>query len=92
MKKDCHVIIGIIQCVVVTSLEKGCICGIRVAYIDMLMVRSNRSAGSRKEGTQGTAAMLRKKVQGCVFQDSGTMNSILRKIEELGLNASARHT
>ena len=56
----------------------------------MLMLRSNLSAGSRKEGAQGTVASLRKKnFQGCVSQDSAPMNSILRKVEELGLNASA---
>ena len=33
-----------------------------------------------------------KKVQGCVSQDSDPMNSIQRKVEELGLNASAGHT
>ena len=32
-----------------------------------------------------------KKVQGCVSQDSDPMNNILRKVEELGLNASAGH-
>ena len=32
-----------------------------VAFFDMLMVRSNLSAVSRKEGTQGTVAFLRKK-------------------------------
>ena len=31
-------------------------------------------------------------VQGCVSQNSDPMNSILQKVEELGLNASAGHT
>ena len=79
-------------CVVVTSLETDAF-GAFVAFFDMLMVRSNLSAGSRKEGTQGTVAVLRKKkVQGCASQDSDPMNSILRKVEEFGLNASAGHT
>ena len=33
-----------------------------------------------------------KDVQGCASQNSDPMNSILRKVEELGLNASAGHT
>ena len=33
-----------------------------------------------------------KNVQGCVSQNSDPMNSFLRKVEELGLNASAGHT
>ena len=62
-------------------------------FFDMLM-RSNLSAGSRKEGTQGTVAVVREKtnVKGCVSQDSDPLNSILRKDEELGLNASAGNT
>ena len=64
----------------VTSLDTDAFVAF-VAYIDMLMVRSNLSAVSRKEGTQGTVAI-----------DSDSMNSILRKVEELGLNASAGHT
>ena len=64
-----------------------------VAYFDMLMVRSNLSARSRKEGTQGAVAILRgKKVHGCVSQNSDPMNSVLRKAVEFGLNASAGHT
>ena len=84
-------IIGIIPCVVVTSLETDAFVAF-VAY--MLMVRSNLSAGSRKEGTQGTVAILskKKKVQGCESQNSDPTNSILRKARELGLNASAGHT
>ena len=35
--------------------------------------------------------MKEKNVQGCVSQNSDPMNSILRKVGELGLNASARH-
>ena len=59
-----------------------------------MLTRSNLSAGSRKEGTQGTVAVVREKtkVQGCVSQDSDPVSSILRKDEELGLNASAGHT
>ena len=46
-----------------------------------------------EEGTQGAVAILKKEnVQGCVSPDSDPMNSILRKVEELGLNASAAHT
>ena len=84
--------IGINPCVVVTSLETDAFVAF-VAFFDMLMVRSNLSARSRKEGTQGAVAFLReKKVQGCVSQKSDPMNSFLRKVEELGLNASAGHT
>ena len=34
----------------------------------------------------------KKKVQGCVSQNSDPMKSILRKARELGWNASAGHT
>ena len=93
-EKDRHVITGIIPCVVVTSLETDAFVAF-VAYIDMLMVRSNFSAVARKEGTQGTVAPLKKKkknVQGCAPHNSDPMNSVLRKAGELGLNASAGHT
>ena len=53
-----RVIVDIIPCVVVTSLETDVAI---VAYFDMLTVRSNLSARSRKEGTQGAVAILRKK-------------------------------
>ena len=65
-EKDRRVIIGTMPCVNVTSLETDAFVAF-VAYIDMLMVRSNLSARSRKEGTQGAVAFLRKRrVQGCV--------------------------
>ena len=87
-----RVIIDIIPCVVFTSLEADAFVAF-VANVDMLMVRSNLSARSRKEGTQGSVAILKeKRVQGCVSQDSDPRNSIPRKVEELGLNASAGHT
>ena len=47
-----------------------------------------------EEGTQGAVASLKEKkknVQGCVSQDLDPMSSILPKVEELGLNASAEH-
>ena len=59
-EKDRRVIIDIIPCVVVTSLETDAFMAI-VAYVDKLMVRSNLSARSRKEGAQGAVAILRKK-------------------------------
>ena len=63
-----------------------------VAYFDMLTVRGNPARG-RKEGAQGSVAFLfLKNVQGCVSQNSDPMNPILRKVEVLGLNASAGHT
>ena len=81
-------IIDIIPCVVVASLEKDALMAI-VACNDKLMVRVT-SARGRQEGTQGAVAILRKRnVQGCV---SDPMNSFLRKVEELGLNASAGET
>ena len=63
-------------------------------FFSAFWMRSNLSAGSRKEGTQGTVAVVREKtnVQGCVSQDSDPVSSFLRKDEELGLNASAGHT
>ena len=83
-------IIDIIPCVVVTSLETDAFMAI-VAYFDMLTVKGNPARVRKDEGTQGSVAILKKKknVQGCVSQNSDPMNSILRKVEELGLNASA---
>ena len=61
---------SIIPCVVVTGLETDAFVAF-VAYIDMPMVRSNSSSRSRKEGVQGAVAILRRKrVQGCVSQNS----------------------
>ena len=57
-----------------------------VAYFDMLTVKGN-PARVRKGGTQGSVAILKEKnVQGCIFQDSDPMNSIVPKVEELGLD------
>ena len=81
-----------ILCVVVTSLETNALV-VFISYIDMLILRSNPTARSRKEGAQGAVAILReKRVQGCVSQNSDPTNSILRKARELGLNAPAGHT
>ena len=89
--KNRRVLIDIIPCVVVTSLETDAFMAI-VAYVDKLTVRAT-SARGREEGTQGSVAMLKEKeVQGCVSQNFALMNSILRKVEELGLNASAGRT
>ena len=59
-EKDRHVIFDILPCVVVASLETDAFVVI-AANIDMLMVRSNLSAKSRNEGTQGAVAILREK-------------------------------
>ena len=86
-------VIDITPCVVVvTSLDTDAFMSI-VAYVDKLMVRAT-SARGRKESTQGAVAILKEKknVQGCVSQNSAAMNSVLWKVEELGLNASAGHT
>ena len=64
-----------------------------VAYIDMLTVRSNPSARSKRRYSRSSCySEGKKEVQGCVSQNSDPMNSILQKVEELGLNASAGHT
>ena len=77
--------------IVVTSLETDAFMAI-VSHIDMLKMRAT-SARGREEGTQEAVAIQTEdKVQGCVSQDSAPMNSILRKVGELGLNASAGHT
>ena len=73
-----HVIICIIPCVVVTSLETDAFAAF-VAYIDVLMVRSNLSAVSRKRRYSRNRCYFEKKVQGCVSQDSEPVNSILWK-------------
>ena len=58
-EKDRRVIIDIIPCVVVTSLETYASMAF-VAYFDMLTVRRNPARG-RKEGTQGAVAILKEK-------------------------------
>ena len=52
-------IIDIIPCVVISSLETDAFVDI-VAYVDKLMVRAI-SARGREEGTQGSAAKKKKK-------------------------------
>ena len=85
-------IIDIIPCVVVASLETDANKAI-VEYFDMLKLRRKPSVRSKKKGTQGAVVFLRrKKFQGRVSQDSDPMNSILREVGELGLNAWAGHT
>ena len=59
-----RVIIDIIPCVVLTSLETNAFIAI-VAYVDKLMVRAT-SARGQEEGTRGSVVLL--KVQGCVSQ------------------------
>ena len=53
MKKDRRVIIDIIPCVVVTSLETDAFMAI-VAYFDMLTVKGNPARVRKEEGTQGS--------------------------------------
>ena len=79
-EKDRRVTIDIIPCVVVTSLETDAFVAI-VAYFEVEKRRYSRSS-----------CCSEKKVQGCVSQNSDPLNSVLRKAEELGLNASAGHT
>ena len=51
------------------------------------------SKKSKKESAEGSVASLKEEVQiGCVSQDSDPQKSILRKLGELRLNASAGHT
>ena len=91
-EEDRHVILDIIPCVMVTSLETGAFVA-SVAYIDMLMVRSNPVRDREKKVLKEQLLLWeRKNFQGCVSQNSDPMNSILRKAGELRLNASAGHT
>ena len=76
--------------IMVTSLETDAFMAI-VAHVDKLMVRSNLSARSRKEGTEGAVAILKGK-ENVQSQDSDVMSYTLRKVEEVGLNAEAGHT
>ena len=57
MKNYRRLIIDIIPCVVVTSLETAAFMAI-VAYVDKLMVRAT-SARGREDGTQGSVAILK---------------------------------
>ena len=78
-----RVIIDIIPCVVVTSLETDAFMAI-VAYVDKLMVRVNPARG-RRISTQGLVAILKeKKTSKVVCQNSAPMNSILRKVQDFG--------
>ena len=87
-----RVIFDIIPCVVVSSLETDAFMAF-VAHIDMLTVRSNPSARSKRRYSRSSCySEGKKKVQGCVSQNSDPMNSILQKVEALGLNASAGRT
>ena len=52
-------IIDIIPCVVVTSLETDAFMAI-VSYVDKLVVRAT-SARGREDGTQGSVAILKEK-------------------------------
>ena len=86
-----RVIIGILTCVVITSLETGASMAM-VACIDMLMVRRNPAGGPRSESTQGAVTILKeKKIQGCVSQNSAPKKSILRKAGQTRLDGSAGH-
>ena len=53
-------ILDIIPCVVVTSLETDAFMAI-VAYFDMLTVKGNPARVLTEEGTQGSVAILRRK-------------------------------
>ena len=64
-----------------------------VACLDKLLLRNNLSEKLRRRCSRSSCHSEKKeKVQRCVSQDSDPMNSIPRKVEELGLNASAGHT
>ena len=58
-------IIDIIPCVVVTSLETGAFKA-TVAYVDKLMVRAT-SARGREESTQGSVAILKEKTSKVLY-------------------------
>ena len=83
-EKDRRVIIDIIPCVVVTSLETDAFVAI-VAFIDVVKVRSNLSARSKRRYSRISCYSENKKKtsKGCVSQSSDPMNTILRKVEEL---------
>ena len=55
-------IIDTIPCVVVTSLETDAFMAI-VAYFDMLTVKGNPARVRKDEGTQGSVAILKKKIR-----------------------------
>ena len=86
-----RVIIDNIPCVVDTSLETDAFVAI-VAHSDMLMVTRKPIASSKKVSRGSVVCLKEEKVQGCVSQNSVPINSILRKVQELQFNASARHT
>ena len=88
--QDRRVIIGIIPCVVVTSLETDAFMAIVASC--WWLEETQREVEKRRYSRSSCYFKEKKKVQGCVCKNSDPMNSILRKAEELGLNASAGHT
>ena len=84
-------IIDILPCVVVTSLETDAFMAI-VAFCDMLLVRRNPARGGKEErNSRSSCCSEGKNVQGCESENSDPMNSILRKAGQTRLNASAGH-
>ena len=86
-----HVVTSILPYASATSLESPVVMA-NVADIDILMLRRNPAKSRRKEvlKEQLVAFLKYRKVQiGCVSQDSDPKMSILRKVGELRLNASA---
>ena len=59
---------------------------------DMLMVKETQREVEKRRYSRSSCDSERKKVQGCVSQNSDPMNYILRKAGELGLSASSGHT
>ena len=89
--KNRRVIVDIIPCVVVTSLETDAFMAI-VAYFDMLNGEKKPSARSKRRYSRSSwYSKGKKSPRLCISKNSDQMNSVLRKSRELGLNASAGH-
>ena len=90
-EKDRHVILDIIPYVVGTSPETDAFMAI-VVYFDMLMVTRNPARGRRRMYSWSSCYYVKKKRFKVVYLKTQIQwVAIFRKVEELGLNASAGH-
>ena len=91
-EKDHREIIGIIPCVVVTSLETDAFVA-PIAYFDMLMVRRNRERARERKVLKEQLLFWGKKRSKVVYLKTQIQWILFfRKAREIGLNASAGHT
>ena len=75
---------GILPCVSITNLKKGCVHGDK-GHFRHVEAEERPSKKSKKDGAKGSVALLKESAQvGCVSQDSHPRKSILRESGKLG--------